>query len=139
MLNMREFNDAVKRNLASFLPTDMAENAVIDQVEVVKINDQKLHGITIRESGENAAMTFYLNDMFERYENGEDLGTLMTELAAAYGQNRYAVRPPEVDLSWVELKDDLTVRVIEKQRNREFLRERPYVDVGNGQIGRAHV
>lgn len=132
MLSMGEFNNTVKRDLAGFLPADMAENAVIDHVEVVKINDQKLHGITIRESGENAAMTFYLDDMFERYESGEDIGIIMTELAAAYEQNRYAVRPPEVDLSWEELKDDLTVRVVEKQRNREFLRERPYVDVGNG-------
>jgi hypothetical protein len=30
------------------------------------MNDQKLHGIVIREKGSDAAPTFYVDDMFER-------------------------------------------------------------------------
>lgn len=132
MLNRNDFIETVRRDLINFLPEEMAENVTVMPMDVVKINDQKLHGLTIREEGKNAAMTFYLDDMFERYEKGADIGILMTELAAAADSNRDAVRPPEVNLSWDEVKDHLSVRLVEKQRNQEYLRERPYADVGNG-------
>ena len=81
MLSKRDFMDAVKRNIENFLPDDAYENVEISETVVVKMNDQKLHGLVIREKGSDAAPTFYMDDMFERYSQGEDLGSLMTELA----------------------------------------------------------
>lgn len=132
MLNKRDFTDVIKRDLVNFLPANMAESVVVGDMEVVKINDQKLHGITIRENGENAAMTFYIDDAFDKYKSGEDITVIMADLAASYEHNLDMPKPPAIDLKWDELKDDLSVRVVDKQRNREFLRDRPYVDTGNG-------
>ena len=132
MLSKRDFIDAVKNNIANFLPEDVCENVQIDETVVVKMNDQKLHGLVIREKGSDAAPTFYMDEMFERYSNGEELGSLMAELANAYSYSRDLPRPPEVDLSWDSVRDKLTVRLLEKQRNREFLSTMPYVSVGHG-------
>lgn len=132
MLSKRDFIDAVKNNIANFLPEDVSESVVIDETVVVKMNDQKLHGLVIREKGSDAAPTFYMDEMFERYSNGEELGSLMAELANAYSYSRDLPRPPEVDLSWDSVRDKLTVRLLEKQRNREFLSAMPYVSVGHG-------
>lgn len=41
-------------------------------------------------------------------------------------------KPPEVDLSWDNVSDKLTVRLLEVKRNREFLSTMPYVSVGHG-------
>ena len=132
MLSKRDFMDAVKRNIVNFLPEDVSENVEISETVVVKMNDQKLHGLVIREKGSDAAPTFYMDEMFERYENGENMGELMTELAGNYGMVDLMPRPPEVDLSWDNVKDKLTVRLLEKSRNREFLSAMPYVSVGHG-------
>lgn len=132
MLSKRDFMDAVKRNIENFLPDDVYENVEISETVVVKMNDQKLHGLVIREKGSDAAPTFYMDDMFERYSQGEDLGSLMTELANQYSFAKDMPKPPEVDLSWDNVKDKLTVRLLEKKRNREFLSTMPYVSVGHG-------
>ena len=132
MLSKIDFMDAVKRNIVNFLPEDVSENVEISETVVVKMNDQKLHGLVIREKGSDAAPTFYMDEMFERYENGENMGELMTELAGNYGMVDLMPRPPEVDLSWDNVKDKLTVRLLEKSRNREFLSAMPYVSVGHG-------
>ena len=132
MLSKRDFMDAVKRNIVNFLPEDVSENVEISETVVVKMNDQKLHGLVIREKGSDAAPTFYMDEMFERYENGENMGELMTELAGNYSMVDLMPRPPEVDLSWDNVKDKLTVRLLEKSRNREFLSTMPYVSVGHG-------
>ena len=132
MLSKTDFMDAVKRNITNFLPEDVAENVEISETVVVKMNDQKLHGLVIREKGSDAAPTFYMDEMFERYENGENMGELMTELAGNYGLVDLMPGPPEVDLSWDNVKDKLTVRLLEKSRNREFLANMPYVSVGHG-------
>ena len=132
MLSKTDFMDAVRRNIENFLPEDAAENVGISETVVVKMNDQKLHGIIIREKGSDAAPTFYMDEMFERYSQGEDLGSLMVELANQYSYAKDMPKPPEVDLSWDNVKDKLTVRLLEKSRNREFLANMPHVDVGNG-------
>jgi hypothetical protein len=44
----------------------VSENIEVTETTVVKMNDQKLHGIVIREKGSDAAPTFYVDDMFER-------------------------------------------------------------------------
>jgi hypothetical protein len=132
MLSKRDFMDAVKRNIENFLPDDVYENVDISETVVVKMNDQKLHGLVIREKGSDAAPTFYMDDMFERYSQGEDLGSLMTELANQYSFAKDMPKPPEVNLSWDNVKDKLTVRLLEKKRNREFLSTMPYVSVGHG-------
>ena len=88
MLSKTDFMDAVRRNIENFLPEDAAENVGLSETVVVKMNDQKLHGIIIREKGSDAAPTFYMDEMFERYSQGEDLGSLMVELANQYSTEK---------------------------------------------------
>ena len=70
MLSKTDFMDAVKRNIVNFLPEDVAESVEISETVVVKMNDQKLHGLVIRENGCDAAPKFYMDEMFVRYESG---------------------------------------------------------------------
>ncbi len=131
-MNISEFTRIVKEELPDFLPEEVASNLIIDDVEVSKMNDQKLHGLTFRPEGSNAAPTIYIDDLYERHENGEDIGFLLVDLANRYADVRHTPEPPQIDLSWEGLRDNLTVRLMEKQRNTDYLRNMPYADVGNG-------
>ena len=132
MLSRNDFFDTVKRNIINFLPEEMYDKVEITDTVVTKMNDQKLHGIVIKEHGKEAAPTFYMDDMFDRYESGEDLGSLMSEMARIYSATMDAPRPPQIDLNFDAVRDNLSVRLMEVSRNRDFLRDMPYVDLGNG-------
>ena len=53
----------------------------------------------------------FRHEMYEAYKDGADLGYLATEMADMYSASRNAVAPPEVDLSYDNVKDKLTVRL----------------------------
>lgn len=131
-MDVKEFTKIIKEELPDFLPDEIAEGLILDDVEVAKMNDQKLHGLTFRPKGSDAAPTIYIDDLYERHENGEDLGFLLVDLANRYEGARHAPTPPDIDLSWEKVRDSMTVRLLEKNRNVDFLSNMPYVDVGNG-------
>lgn len=131
-MEVKDFISIIKEELPDFLPDDVYKDLVIDDVEVAKMNDQKLHGLTFKPKGSDAAPTLYIDDLYERHENGEDIGFLLVDLANRYAEARKAPTPPDIDLSWDKVKDSLSVRLLEKKRNIDFLSNMPYVDVGNG-------
>ena len=132
MLEVKEFIEKMKEEVRDYLPDDVHKEIIIDDVEVVKMNDQKLHGLTFRMPGSDAAPTLYVDEMYQAYKDGADIGYLATEMANMYSASRNAVKPPEIDLSYDKVKDNLTVRLLEKKRNREFLMSTPHVSVGHG-------
>ena len=132
MIDIKEFVEKMKSEVREYLPDDVAEDIQIDDVVVVKMNDQKLHGITFKMPGVDAAPTLYVDEMYEAYKDGADMEFLATEMANMYSASRNAVAPPQVDLSYDNVKENLTVRLLEKKRNREFLATMPYVSVGHG-------
>ncbi len=132
MLNKSEFTEKIKADVMDFLPETIRSSMEIGEIEVVKMNDQKLHGLTFRRDGSDAAPTLYLEEAYSRYESGTEIPDIAEELAAAAMHADMIGRPPEVDLSWENVRDNLTVRLVEKKRNRDFLRDKPYMSVGNG-------
>ena len=132
MMSEREFIEKMKEEVREYLPEDVKDEIVIDDVEVVKMNDQKLHGLTFRMPGSDAAPTLYVDDMFKAYGDGVDMENLTLQLANMYIGSRNAPVPPDVDLSFDKVRDSLTVRLLEKKRNREFLINMPHVSVGHG-------
>ena len=46
MMDMKEFIEKLKDEVREYLPEDVRGDIIIDDVEVVKMNDQKLHGRT---------------------------------------------------------------------------------------------
>ena len=99
MMNMTEFIEKLKDEVREYLPEDVRGDIIIDDVEVVKMNDQKLHGLTFKTPESDAAPTLYVDDMFREYKDGMDIGEMAAEMAKIYSESRDGVRPPEVKLS----------------------------------------
>ena len=133
MTNINEFIEAAKNEIFEILPEDLTRDLVIEENRVVKMNDQVLNGLTIRKSSEEAAPTFYMNDLFDRYMNGEPLKPMMAEVCQGY-LDALVTKPEimETDLSFDNIKDNLSIRIVEADRNKEFLQENPYMMMGNG-------
>ena len=132
MMDIREFTEKLKDEIREYLPDDVCRDVEIGDTTVVKMNDQKLHGLMFRMPGSDAAPTLYVNDMYEAYSEGADIGYLASEMANMYTQTKDSPRPPEIKLDFDAVRNNLTVRLLEKKRNREFLANMPYVSVGHG-------
>ena len=98
-MDIKEFTRIIKEELPDFLPDEVYKDLIIEDVEISKMNDQKLHGLTFRPKGSDAAPTLYIDDLYERHQNGEDIGLLMVDLANMYKETSNAPAPPQVDLS----------------------------------------
>ena len=134
MENIREFTEWAKNEIMDYLPENLKKDLTIEDSRVVKMNDQILYGLTMRRGNEENAPNIYLNDIYERYMNGESAKALMTETVHEY-LDFLTVPPPDItfkDLSFDKIKDDLTIKMVEIRRNHEYLSEMPYVKMGNG-------
>ena len=127
-----EFISRVKEELTQMLPEELTKNLDIQETVVLKSNDQKHHGLTFKKGESEAAPTIYLDDAYARFTEGEDLHTLTAELKDAYLGSLSMPEPQKVDLDYDRIKDNLTVRLLEIRRNREFLATTPYMTVGHG-------
>jgi len=133
MININEFMEMAREDILTMLPKDLTKDLTIEQNTVTKMNDQIFYGLTLRKEGEESAPTIYMNEPFDRYMKGEPLKLLMAEVCQQYLDA--LVNRPEVvtqDLTFERIKDNLTIRIVEAKRNSAFLRDIPYMNMGNG-------
>ena len=107
-----------KRQYAEEVAKIIAEKhgKVTDVVEVDKANGVHLTGITVRDEGDFAAPTFYVDDFYEDYGMDECARQIM----AAFKE---CVPPPAIgtDMGYESIKDKVTVRLLDFKRNEEYL------------------
>ena len=77
MENIKEFMEMAKTEILSYLPDNLVKELTVEDNRVVKMNDQILYGLTMRKHDQEQAPTIYMNDIYERYMNGESLKTIL--------------------------------------------------------------
>ena len=132
MLSKKEFADMAIEEIIRNLKERGIENVTASVTTVVKQNDQKLTGITLKSKEENAAPTLYVDDLYESYKDGADVKDIASGMTDRFLETKNMPKPPEVDLSYESVKDRLSVRLIETKRNKEFLSNMPYANAGCG-------
>lgn len=132
MMGIREFTETMKKEVRALLPEDVREGIDISDAEVVKLNDQRLHGLIFRLPQRDAAPTFYIDELFSSYEKGAKIEELADMLADWYAESAGIEGPPDTELSYEAVKDRLAVRLVGSERNREYLSDKPHLDMGNG-------
>ncbi len=92
-----------------------------------KNNGVRLSGLTFSRKGYNASPTIYMDNYYTRYLNGEDVSDIADSLLKLYHENDLAV---SLDMSFFEdfesVRDRLFIKLINRQTNRDFLKEVPY-------------
>ncbi|MCR5746909.1 MAG: DUF5688 family protein [Lachnospiraceae bacterium] len=130
-MRFEQFTNAVVEKIREYLPESFA-NAVVDLQTVVKNNDLKLTGLTIRTQSSNISPTIYLEQFFERYQNGEEMSKVLEHIADL--RIRHEVRDT-FDIKQItdfeQVKDRIVPRVVGKKWNEELLKVRPYTDISD--------
>lgn len=133
MEDIRSFGMELKDEIMNAVPVDIRDGLTLKETEVTKINDQKLYGFMFKRDGSDASPAIYVNQMFERFRKGEPIKALAREMADLYMKS-VAEKAPKVPdkLDFDDIKDNITIRIIDIGRNQDYLREVPCVMLGNG-------
>lgn len=133
--------------LTSRLYDYYGSNYSISINEVTKNNDNHRHSIIIRKEGENITPSIYLEEFFERYEEGDTFSEIVSDIITL--RNRHSVMSDFdferiTDYAWA--KEYLGIKLVSKQLNSMLLLDTPhwnisdltivfYVSVENEELG----
>ena len=125
-MNFEEFKNEVVDKIKDFLPESFSDAKVSLQV-ILKNNNLSLTGLIIRKLNNNIAPTLYLENFFERYENGTEMYVLLKEIADTY--MAHDVDTP-FDLTAItefsNCSAHIMPRLINREQNSNMLEQRPY-------------
>lgn len=135
MMNKQEFINYEAAKIHEIITERYSGEIEVRQAAVVKMNDQKLNGLSVSLDGNNVCPTIYLDDAFEAYVNGTDPDMIAMDVAQqAFDAGRTAPSADTLE-QLPDLSDKrLALRLLEASRNREFLKDTPYMEVGNGLV-----
>ena len=132
-MNINEFTALAAEKVLMRLREAGDETVEVRTAEVMKMNDQVMHGLTFHR-GEDPSPTFYLNGMYELCSRGEDMDTLLDQLARTYLDSMADAPVPEEepDMKFDKAKSRAGLRLIGMEYNKEYLKTVPFRDVGHG-------
>ncbi len=136
-MTLQDFIIECKNEVGACLVNNGIDDAEVKDTEVIKSNDVRLHGIVIIRKGCSAGVNVYIDDLFMRYEHGEELTQLLDEAKTRCMDALQTAIPPiprESSFRLDRIRDRLTVRLLDVRSNRSYMMDRPYIDAGNGLV-----
>ena len=135
-MNKSEFCRELMEMIPEYLPETERQGLDLSLHQVIKVNDQVLSGIIFKHEARVSAPTFYLDDAYSDHESGMSMELIADNIAKAYMQAK-DLGPVSVEamtdrMSYDSIRDQIALRLVEVKRNRQFLQDRPYMNVGNG-------
>ncbi len=113
------------------LPESFA-TASVDLQTVTKNNDLKLTGLTIRSANSNVSPTIYLEQFFDRYQNGEEMSRVLENIADIRIRHEVSdVFDVNQITDFGRVKGKIVPRLIGKKWNAELLKDRPYTEIAD--------
>ena len=138
-MSQNEFYTAVVDGILDYFPEDYQDAKVLI-AEQTKSGDVKVHGLSITKKENTISPVLNLDSFYDSYLRGEDMNHIMRTIAATYVQ---AIRKqPDIDIpdfSKEGLEKNVLIRAIDRNANENFLKERPYIDLGCGYVGTMYV
>lgn len=130
-MRFEEFTKAVVEKIREYLPETFAE-ANVELQTVVKNNDLKLTGLTIRSEESNVCPTIYLESFFEAYEAGEEMSKVLKHIADIRVKNdvRNGFDAGQIT-DFDRVREKIVPRLIGREWNSSLLSERPYTVVAD--------
>lgn len=94
---------------------------------IPKNNGVMMTGLTIIKNGETVSPVIYLEDYFERYEEGVGMEMFVNEMYDMFNTFENADFPVDKLGDFKNLKDKVFYKLVNYERNREVLKNIPYV------------
>lgn len=134
-MTIQDFVLEAEKIVSTYFADTDREDIEVKYTEMVKANDMRMHGLMLTPRGDIGGRTVYLDDLFDRHEDGEDMDVLKDEIILRCECGLEAGAPPlaaALELDFESVRPRLTVRLLGVRNNISYMAERPYIDVGSG-------
>lgn len=124
-MDYEKFQAEIRDALQKLLPEDYQ----IEIRRVVKNNNLELDSLNIMAEDARVSPNLYLQQYFQRYQNGEKMQELIAEMLKRYQQAglEYEQSAFDLDLSVDACRNRIFLRLISNEKNEESLHNRPYI------------
>jgi uncharacterized protein YacL (UPF0231 family) len=131
-MDYQKFLNQIQRRIKDYLPQEF-QSAEVSINKIIKNNDLELDAITIRREGDKIVPQIYLNGYFELYGNGVSMSEILMDISAGYF---HRLTPqfkdlPENIMDYEQVKNQISVQLINKEINQNMLRDTPYKGLEN--------
>ena len=125
----KEFVSQCREWLCESGPVDMK----IEERKVNKAQRGELNGVLFKRDGKECAPTFYIEDFYKAYKDGTPIAALSHEAVdTAVRSSVMADILAQGSLEMLGDPDYLRVRLLNKGRNKEYLKGIPFRELGGG-------
>ena len=138
MAGIVEFLEQAGEAAQEMISDVTGRETTLSYARVVKVNDMMLNGLQMSIEGMDAMPVIYFDPLYEEYENGEvAFHFAVAEIYRAFMQSidvelPYKYPDDYMDDSDIYDEKNMSVRLLEIDRNVEYLKEHPFKDVGCG-------
>ena len=125
-MTFEEFQNYIKEHILD----DWMEDAEVSISSVRKNNGVIYQGLHIREEGKTVSPSIYLDDFYDYYLNGEELGTILRRIREEYVWAMEKADSYQLNLSRFEyIKDRVIDRLVNYEKNKEILEDCPFIQL----------
>lgn len=128
-MSKQDFFEYVKDHVAAHLPQNLS-HAEVTLSEVVKQNDQQLTGLHLFDPDSRLSPVIYLDNFYERYHSGENVDSLVHEVADTMSDLfDHAMPPIDVDQvaetvsDYSKVKGALSIHLCDTELNAHRLQD----------------
>lgn len=130
-MQFSQFVEEVVNKIKEYLPESFA-SASVELSTVTKNNDLKLTGLTIRSVDSNICPTIYLEQFYDRYQDGQDIAEVLESIADVRVSHEVKdIFDTERILSFDKVKNVIVPKLVNRKWNEQLLQERPHTDIGD--------
>ena len=126
-LSIENFMDLVIEQVKEVID----ENVTINKTVVLKNNSVRYHGLVITKENNNVSPTIYVDSLYKGFRKGMLIEDIVDEIVAIYYSHNDKVSDVLIDLEkWMyfeNVKEQIFMKVINYQRNKELLDDHPYM------------
>ena len=123
MMDFNMFQEVVKDNILNSLPAEYKEASV--SVHAVPKVNRTLHALTVMLPDHNKAPNIYLEEMYEHYQQNEDIQTTLAEVADAVVEATKEMSKVNPVLDADKIHDYVFLCLVNSTQNEELLKEVP--------------
>lgn len=130
MNETKEYLDFLEK-LAASMEEQYAGKMTAQITSTVKNNGVVMQGLMLKEEGEQVAPNYYLEHMFQEWKQGiRTMEEIHAGICNSYEEEKKKNRTAftEIRFAWEEFQQNVYMRLINRERNREQLEEIPHRD-----------
>lgn len=126
MMSFEVFKEVAKEKIKDYLPEQFQDFSV-DIKTVKKVNREKV-SMCIRDPKPEKSInpTIYIDDMYEQYRAGDDLGKVLTDAAHIYVTAYENPVMSSQNLGFDDAKEKVIMVLVNTEQNKELLKDVPH-------------